>query len=211
MKNKCNQPVVKQCYLILAYLAIYVVWGTTYLANQFTLQGFQAFQLSGFRFIAAGTILLLLSPIKQVGWPTVRAFKVYSISGILMLVGGSGLVVYAQEYISSGYAAVLVATEPLWFIILDKKNWRQYFSNFYVIIGILVGFAGIVLFIWHTPGNTTEVQGISINGTIIALLSSVLWVIGALYAKNNISPAKDTSFRTAIQLFAAGLFAFILA
>lgn len=210
--NNIKQQVPNRLFLILAYLAIYVVWGTTYLANLYALEGFRAFQMSGFRFITAGIILLLLSPVKQLGWPSLRELKVLSISGILMLVGGSGLVAYSQEYISSGYAAVLVATEPLWFILLDKTSWRQYFSNFYVILGILVGFAGIILFIWYTPGdNNIELQGPSVNGTVIALLSSVLWVMGALFAKRNIPARKDTGFRTAIQLFTAGLFAFLLA
>ena len=211
MKNIHEKQIPNRLFLVLAYLAIYVIWGTTYLANLYALKGFGAFQMSGLRFIAAGCILLVLSPGKQKGWLSLKKLKVLSVSGIFMLVGGSGLVAYSQEFISSGYAAVLVATEPLWFILLDRLNWRRYFSNFYVILGILIGFIGIILFIYYAPlSHNIGFQESSINGTIIALLASVLWVIGALYAKQNSLSGTTPGFTTAIQLFAAGLFAFLL-
>ncbi|MGO1245259.1 MAG: EamA family transporter [Sphingobacterium sp.] len=199
-------------YLFLAYFAIYVVWGTTYLANLYALEGFKPFLLSGFRFIIAGTLLFVWCLLRKIKLPNRADIKTLSISGILMLIGGSGLVVYAEQYINSGYAAVLVATEPLLFVILDRSRWKQYFSNHKVILGLIVGFVGIALFIFYSPQDSSQVlEPDQLKGTIIVLLSAALWVIGTLYGKKNLSAGSFTVFSTTIQLFAAGIFAFLIA
>jgi drug/metabolite transporter (DMT)-like permease len=198
--------------LILAYFAIYVVWGTTYLANLYALEGFKPFLLSAFRYLVAGIILLLWCRIRKIALPDRKEFGALGISGILMLVGGSGLVAYAEQYISSGYTAVLVATEPLWFVILDRRRWRQYFSNYKVILGLVIGFAGIALFILYSPASLQHFsKSDQLRGTIIALISSVLWVIGTLYGSAKLSSRDYSLPGTAIQLLVAGLFSIAIA
>lgn len=199
-------------YVLLAYFAIYVVWGTTYLANIYALDGFKPFLLSGFRYLIAGALLLVWCLVRKIKLPSPSDIKTLSISGILMLIGGSGLVVYAEQYINSGYAAVLVATEPLLFLILDRSRWKQYSSNRNVIVGLIVGFVGIAFFIFYSPHDSFQVIAPNrLKGTVIALLSAVLWVIGTLYGKKNLSTGSFTVFSTTIQLFAAALFAFLIA
>lgn len=201
-----------QIYLLLAYFAIYVIWGTTYLANLYSLEGFKPFTLSGFRYIIAGVILFVWCLLKEINLPSYADIRVLSISGIFMLVGGSGLIVYAEQYINSGYTAVLVATEPLWFIILDRRHWRQYFSNLNIILGILIGFTGIALFVFYSPHTTDSLAGSDqLKGTVIVLLSSVLWVIGTLYGRKGLSTGNYTVLGTVIQLFAAGIVSLLIA
>ena len=198
--------------LLLAYFAIYVVWGTTYLANMYALDGFKPFLLSGFRYIVAGILLFIWCLVRKVKLPNRSDIKTLSVSGVLMLIGGSGLVVYAEQYISSGYAAVLVATEPLLFVIMDRSRWKQYFSNQNVIVGLFVGFVGIALFIFFSPEEASQVIAHNqLKGTLIALASAALWVVGTLYGKKNLSAGSFTVFSTTIQLFAAGIFAFLIA
>src|SRR5689334_20092189 len=98
--------------LFLAFMAIYIVWGTTYLAILFGLEGFPPFLLSALRFTIAGIILLVYCVAKKKTLPTGYDLKIAAISGIIMLVGGTGLVTWAEQYIASGSAAIIVATEP---------------------------------------------------------------------------------------------------
>jgi len=102
----------KRTLTILAFLAIYFIWGTTYLANLFGLQGMKPFVLSSLRYAGASTLLLVWCLIRRLAFPSFRQLKVLAISGLLMLGGGAGFVVIGEQYISSGHTAVVIATEP---------------------------------------------------------------------------------------------------
>src|SRR5215217_8351035 len=115
--------------VVLAFGAIYIVWGTTYLAILFGLEGFPPFVLSAVRFAVAGLLLLGWCLLRGERLPERRQWKVPVVSGIVMLVGGSGLVAWAEQYVTSGQAAIVIATEPFLFLLLDKKQWSFYFSR----------------------------------------------------------------------------------
>jgi drug/metabolite transporter (DMT)-like permease len=208
---KTGQP--SRGLVIAAFIAIYFVWGTTYLANLFALQGLPPFIISCFRYVVAGLFLLAWAKGKRAPMPGRASVRVLCISGILMLIGGSGLIVYAEQYVNSGYAAVLVATEPLWFVLLDRKRWKQYFSNRMVLGGLVLGFIGIVLFACFAPpgkgpaADTTFVVG----ATIIVLISAVLWVSGTLYSSKRTAPGSSNVMNASIQLLAAGVFSGVVA
>ena len=209
MKNK-DAP---RFLLAAAFTAIYFIWGTSYLASLFALKSMPPFIISCFRYLAAGAVLAVWIKYKKLPLPGSRAFKVLCISGILMLVGGSGLIVFAEQYIKSGYAAAIVATEPLWFVLLDKKRWRLYFSNRLVMAGLVLGFAGITLFACFAPaagaadGNLVHL----IAGTLIVMLSAILWVSGTLYADKNLPKDFSNITITGVQLITAGIFSGIVA
>lgn len=199
--------------LILAFLAIYFVWGTTYYANLLALESIPPFIFSCLRYLTAGIVLSAWAFFSKMAWPDKKTIWVLSVSGITMLVGGSGLVVYAEQYIGSGYAAVVVATEPLWFIVLDRKRWKQYFSNMKIIAGLVIGFAGIALFSWFTPGSQAgdAAANHKLIGTLIVLLSAILWVLGTLYASGRVKKESSNIVNSCVQLLAAGLFSGIIA
>jgi len=207
-----ENPGENRLMLGFAFFAIYFVWGTTYLANLFALESIGPFILSCLRYIIAGLLLAGWSVLKKLSWPDLSMIKVLAISGTIMLVGGSGLVVFAEQYISSGYAAVIIATEPLWFVILDKKRWKFYFSDTRVISGLLIGFAGVALFSYLSPvGNPAEENSHKLMGTIIVLISAVLWVSGTLYANKRIKSGSANFTNTSIQLLSAGLVSGLIA
>ena len=199
--------------VVLAFFAIYFIWGTTFLANLFGLEGMKPFVLTTFRYAPAGLLLAGWCYIKKISFPGAKDIKVLSISGVLMLVCGSGLIVVGQQYINSGHAAVVTATEPLLFLLLDKKNWKTYFSNKWIIAGLLSGFAGIVIFSYFTTGDNFQAANHSdvIKGTILVLLSAVFWVAGTLYAKNNTTAGTSNIANVAIQLIAAAVASAIIA
>lgn len=197
--------------LVLAFIAIYFIWGTTYLAIRYALDGFGPFVISSLRYIAAGLLLVAWAVITKQPWPVKKDWPVLIISGILMLSGGSGLVVVGEQYITSGSAAVVMATEPLFFILLDRGRWRTYFSNKWVIVGLLLGFAGVALFAVFTPADAGGETARPVLGIIITLLSAVAWVVGALYANYKVKSDGATTTNSAIQLIAAGIFSGVIA
>jgi len=199
--------------LALAFIAIYFVWGTTYLANLFALEDIPPFIVSCFRYLGAGAVLGIWIAWKRPTLPGKSSFKVLCISGILMLIGGSGLIVFAEQYIKSGYAAALVATEPLWFVLLDKRRWPLYSSNRLILSGLLLGFTGIGLFALFAPAGRAADghRGHLIAGTAIVLVSAILWVGGTLYASRNTGDETSNTTNTAVQFLAAGIFAGLVA
>lgn len=208
-----NPSNVPRFWLVLAFIAVYFVWGTTYLANLYALKAIPPFIISALRYLVAGLLLAALAYYRDQAMPSRKEIRDLAISGILMLVGGSGLVVVAEQYISSGSAAVIVATEPLWFVLLDQPRWKLYFSDKKIIAGLLIGFAGIVVFAQFAPASTLhEAQSANqLLGTAIVLAGAILWVSGTLFASRRLKPGSYSLWHTTIQLVAAGLFATLVA
>lgn len=204
----------KNSWLVpVAFINIYVIWGITFLAISFGLKGFPPFILSGFRFLAAGLLMI--------GWLLAKGEKANSlinwkknaITGILILTGGTGLVAWGEQYVSASEAAIAIATGPFWFIAIDKKNWKYYFSDKFIPIGLIIGFVGLILFLNGSVSSAHHVAtdgNLRITAFIVLALSSVAWVLGSLYSKKN--PASQSTFMNiAQQLITAGVAAFIIA
>src|SRR2546428_4623108 len=125
--------------IILAFAAIYLIWGSTYLAILIALKSIPPFLMASLRFFIAGILLVAWCTLK--GEKTsAKSIQMNSISGILMLSVGSGSVIWAEQYLPSGTTAIIVASLPFWFILLDKQQWSIYFSNKLIILGVLLGF-----------------------------------------------------------------------
>ena len=195
--------------IILAFFAVYFIWGSTYLAVRFGLTGFPPFILVALRYIVAGLLMLAFCKIKGESLPGLKLLGRQSVSGILMLVGGTGMVAWAEQYITSGQVAVLIAAQPLWFLVLDKANWRNYFSNKYIISGLLIGFVGIFLFmkLGHEEVKESSMNLIAMIGVQIG---AMLWVVGSLITKNS-KGSSSVIMNSSIQLLAASLFSILVA
>ncbi|MBB6370560.1 drug/metabolite transporter (DMT)-like permease [Chryseobacterium shigense] len=204
----------KNSWLVpVAFINIYVIWGITFLAISFGLKGFPPFILSGFRFLAAGLLMI--------GWLLAKGEKANSlinwkknaITGILILTGGTGLVAWGEQYVSASEAAIAIATGPFWFIAIDKKNWKYYFSDKFIPIGLIIGFIGLILFLNGSvsgPAHATADGTLRITAFMVLALSSVAWVLGSLYSKKN--PASQSTFMNiSQQLITAGIASFIIA
>lgn len=207
MKN--NKVSLDRIKIFFAFINIYLVWGATYFAITFALKGFPPFVLSGIRFLTAGIILLIWRKLKQDKPLTIKNIGFASISGLLILVGGTGMVSWAQQYISSSEAAILGATQPFFFILFDKKQWPIYFGKKTIVFGLIIGFFGLVLFI-NERNVTTSLSEISSTDQIVAYLvliaSAACWVSGALLSKRNSEKFQSSVFlNSAWQYIAAGI------
>ncbi|HWJ43972.1 MAG TPA: EamA family transporter, partial [Gaiellaceae bacterium] len=106
--------------LIAAFAAVYVIWGSTYLAIRFAVETLPPLLMAGARFILAGSILMLWARLRERGaWPSAQDWLTGLVSGALLLFGGNGTVVWAELRVPSGIAALLVAVVPLWMVLLD--------------------------------------------------------------------------------------------
>lgn len=193
--------------IIAAFAAIYIIWGSTYLGILLAIKTIPPFLMAGARFILAGGLLLLYGIVKGEKLPDRKSLFKISFSGVLMLFLGNGAVVYCEQFLPSGLAAIIVATVPLWFVLLDKRQWKFYFSNWQIIIGLLIGFAGVILlFAGKAAGDlfSTRAKFISL---LVLIGGTIAWTIGTLFSKYR-KMQGSTTMKVAIQMLAAG-FCFI--
>ncbi|PAW92899.1 hypothetical protein CKK33_05105 [Mucilaginibacter sp. MD40] len=190
-------------WVAFAFFNIYIVWGATYLAVIYGLKTIPPFILVGLRYSIAGLVLLAIAMLKKEKLPEWKYLWRQALSGTLMLVGGTGMIAWAEQYISSGQAAILVATEPLLFLLVDRSRWSQYFSNKYILSGLAIGFAGIFMFL-KMGASGGRSSSMSLVASVAVILSALAWVTGSLTAKNA-KGSSSTMMNAAVQLLAAGL------
>ncbi|MBB6097486.1 drug/metabolite transporter (DMT)-like permease [Deinobacterium chartae] len=181
--------------VVLALLTVYVVWGSTYLAIRFALEGgFPPLLMSGLRFGAAGLLLYAVLRWRGVPNPTPRQWAHTSVIGVLMLVMGTGMVVVAEQWVPSGLAAVGVATVPLWaalFAALFGQAPRRA-----ELLGLGVGFAGTLAL-----GLEGDLRA-SPLGAGLLLLAAVCWALGSIWSRRLDLPGGLMT--SAVEMLAGG-------
>lgn len=192
--------------VIVAFATVYIVWGSTYFFIQKAVQGFPPFLLGAIRFLVAGTLLL--------GWSAVRGEKIFirqnfkhaAIGGVLMLFVGNGAVIWVEQYMPSAMVAIIVSSSPIWFVLLDKPKWRENFSNKFTLIGLAIGFAGVVLLFSEkiTKAFASDQIKMELIGMGLLLIGSMAWAGGSLYSKYKSSEGSAT-VNTAWQMLLAGV------
>ena len=187
-----------------AWILVCLIWGTVYLAISVALESFPVALLAGFRWVTAGLVLAALLPLFGERIPPMRTWGPIALTGFLMVVIGNGGVVWAQQYVSSGLVAVLVATVPFWSIIVEAFLPQSERVTRMTLVGLFIGFLGIVVLVW--PELTLrEADGRGFVYGVIALqLSMVGWAVGTSYTKRN--TASETQLGgAAVQMLLSGL------
>ena len=198
-----TQPRSSPVLIILAFAAVYLIWGSTYLGIRYAIETLPPFLMAGTRFSLAGAILFTLALLSGESirssfsqWP-----KALAIGGLLLL-GGNGGVTWAEKYIPSGFAALLIATEPFWVVILNWALSRKR-PNWKVLLGVFIGMTGVALLVGD--GLRAGITGSSINllSVIVSLLASLAWAAGSVYASRY--PIKtSTSMASGMQMLGGG-------
>src|SRR5947209_565875 len=133
--------------MLAAFLAVYIIWGSTYMAIRVAVDTLPPFLMAATRFLIAGLLFLALLYARGVPMPNRLQWRNAFISGNLLLLGGNGLVVWAEQMVPSGRAALVVATTPAWFALLEWLRPGGTRPKLQTVIGIAVGFAGVSLLI----------------------------------------------------------------
>ncbi|MCM4152366.1 EamA family transporter [Arenibacter sp. N53] len=187
--------------IVLAFFAIYVIWGSTYLLNKIAVSELPPFMLASIRFSVAGILIFALC--KIMGIPltvTKRQLLNSSIAGFLFLAFGNGFVVWALKYVDSGFAALEIAAQPLVILLLmrileGKKIQTMSF------VGVIIGILGIYLLVSQNQVISKEN---SVLGMVMIFLCMISWAYASLFVAKADLP-KNYFVNTGFQMFAAGI------
>ena len=190
--------------VVAAFAALFIIWGSTYLGIMIAIKSIPPFIMLGSRFVIAGLLLYGWSMLKGEKAPSFKSFCTVGVGGVLMLFVGNGAVTWSEQYLPSGLAAIIVATVPLWFVLLDKRQWKVHFSNKLIIVGFLIGFAGVLLL--FAGKGTIDFFGnkMKLISFFVLFTGTIGWAIGSLYSKYKQVEASVT-MKAAIQMLSAGI------
>ena len=180
--------------LILALLAVYIIWGSTYLAIRYTLESFPPFLMAGARFLLAGALLFLLARRRGSPAPTRAQWGGAALVGGLLLVSGNGVVVFAEQSVSSSLTALVLAVVPIWAALIAGL-WGQWPAR-REWLGLLLGFAGIVLLNLEGDMRANRL------GAALLLTATISWALGSVWSRR--LPLPSGLMASAAEMLAAG-------
>ena len=175
---------------LLAYAAIYLIWGSTYLAIRFAVETLPPFLMTGVRFAAAGCLMYGWARLRGAPRPTRSEWAAASLVGALMLVFGVGGVSWAQQKVPSGAAALIVGVGPLSLVLVDWLFFGGERPDRRVLTGIALGFIGIAALIG--PEQLAGSGRIDLIGAAVILMGTITWSFGALYSRGPRLPSPPT-------------------
>jgi drug/metabolite transporter (DMT)-like permease len=171
--------------VVLAFAAIYIIWGTTYLAIKIGLEEMPPFMMAALRYLVAGILLIGFCILKKEAVFNRDAFK-NMLLGALMLTFGQGVLFWVEQFLPSGLTAVFIATLPVWYIAADHRNWKAYFNSKLTLAGILLGLIGIIILFKDQANAGGAVSGgQKVIASLVVIASCLCWAIGSLYYKYN--------------------------
>ena len=191
--------------IFIAFAIIYVVWGSTYVAIRFAIESLPPFLMAGARFVAAGGLLY--------GWvrrpgaadrpaPATRSEWAWgALVGALLLLGGNGAVVWAEHLVPSGVVALLVASLPIWMVLLDWMRPGGIRPTRLVVAGLVTGLVGLVALVG--PERIVGEDAIHPVGAAVALLGSFFWAVGSIVARSERLP-RAPLLATAVEMLTGG-------
>jgi len=190
----------------IALLAVYIVWGSTYLAIRFAVETIPPFLMAGTRFLVAGLILYVWRRLAGDANPTPRQWRSAVIVGLLLLVGSNGILGWAEQHVPSSIAALILASIPLWIMLIDIFRPNSLKPDWKIMLGLLIGFGGLILLVISSMSVSTsaKINPLEVGALILAAIS---WSIGSVHSRDaDISDSPMMS--TGVQMLggAAGLF-----
>ena len=159
----------------LSLFSLYVVWGSTYLAMRVAMESFGPFTMAALRFLVAGTVMLIIARARGEALPTLRQWRNALLIGTLLLACGNGGVAIAEQSVSSGLAALMVAAVPLWMALFAGFWGRWPVAKDWV--ALVLGFGGILLL-----NLGSELRG-SLGGVAVLMFATAAWAFGSLWSR----------------------------
>lgn len=188
--------------LLAAFATIYLLWGSTYTAIRIVVETLPPFLAAGVRFLIAGGLMLAVLAARGTPLPSRALWRHAAVTGTLMLVGGNGLVMWAERTISSGFTALLIALVPVWFALLDWARPHGVRPQFKTVAGIFVGFLGIALLV-QARGGFASMNG-QWAGALAIMISGFCWAGGTLVTKHQPNTASPW-MTSAAQMLCGGV------
>lgn len=186
--------------LFLAFAAVYLIWGSTYLAIRFAIETVPPFLVGGTRFLLAGTLMYAFLRARGASRPTGVQWRSAFIIGPLLITGGNGGVVWSEQTVPSGVVALMVACVPLWMLLLGwlRGGGRPSFREW---LGVAMGLVGVSMLV--SLGGVQVAGGVSPLGALVMLLSTLSWSVGSMFAREAPLPASPL-LGTAMEMLTGG-------
>jgi drug/metabolite transporter (DMT)-like permease len=191
----------------IAWTAVCLIWGTTYLAIKVALDTVPPFLMGGLRYCFGGLILAGVLRLRGHRLPPVSMWGTLAVLGIFMLLFGNGGVVWGEQYIPSGLTAVLIATSPFWMVSVDAMVTRGRQLHIRQGTGLVVGFAGIVLLVWPdiVAAGARGGSGWGFFAGVVAVqIACAGWAVGSSYTRRHVMPG-DVLGSAAMQMIFGGI------
>jgi drug/metabolite transporter (DMT)-like permease len=185
--------------IVLAFLAIYTIWGSTYLFIRFGVETLPPFLMAGGRFLAAGSLMYAWMRWRGSPAPTLAQWRSATIIGALLLLIGNGGVTWAEQMIPSGVTALLISTSPIWFVMLDWIWFGADRPTGKVLAGLSLGLAGVIWLIG--PDKILQGGGFAPVGILVLMLATASWAGGSLYSRRASLPSSPF-MATAMEMIA---------
>lgn len=194
--------------LWIALLALYIVWGSTYLGIRFAVETIPPFLHAALRFLISGVILYIWRRAAGDPAPTASHWRSTAIVGTALLLGGNGLVAWAEQTVPSGIAALMITTSPFWLVLFESLRVGGTKPTWQAILGLVIGFMGV--FILVGPAEITGAEGgFDTFGIILLLLAPLFWSMGSIYAKGADMPT-STLLSTGMQMLTGAVALFLV-
>jgi drug/metabolite transporter (DMT)-like permease len=204
--HAADAPTLRRAWA--AWIAVCLIWGTTYLAIKVALQSIPPFLMGGLRYTTAGFILAAVIRRRGHRLPPPVSWGPLAIVGFFMLALGNGGVVWAEQSVPSGLTAVIIGTSPFWMVGVEALLTRGRTIHARQWIGLAIGFAGIVILVWPdvTAGGET---GRNFGWGVLAVqIACAGWAVGSAYTKRHVLPS-DILAAAAFQMIFGGAFLLI--
>ena len=191
----------KPTAVLLAFAAVYFIWGSTYLAIRFAIETLPPLGMAAVRFLIAGTLMYTWLRARGASAPTAAQWRIGAISGTLLLVGGNGAVVVAEQWVPSGLVALIVATVPMWMVLFDAGFGSGARPSNRARMGLVFGFMGVGV-LAGSPGVGGGGRQ-EILGAFLVLGGSICWAIGSLVSRYVEDPPRPAML-VATQMLTGG-------
>jgi drug/metabolite transporter (DMT)-like permease len=192
--------------VIVCFALVYLFWGSTYLGIDLAVEKIPPALMCGTRFFIAGTLMLAFCGLRgrRILYSSKQLAQMAAV-GLLLLMGGNLTLSYAEQHIASGLAALLVASTPLWFLVLDSLLRGDHHIAWRGKIGLALGVVGLAVLIWPDLMTTTSFGRTQLLASLSLIFCSFSWALGSVLAKKWKSPDVDPFSATAWQMVAAGI------
>jgi drug/metabolite transporter (DMT)-like permease len=196
--------------VVSALLLLYFLWGATYLGMKWSVEAIPPFLMSSVRFFVAGLIMYVALRLGGAAKPTGRDWLHAGLIGLFLMVGGNGGVAYAEQYVSSGFAALLVSTVPLWIILMAWLTGTGPRPTSWIMAGLVVGFLGMYFLVGPGLHWQSAFSGHGRRGVAATFVAALAWSVGSLYARH-IHLSVSAFLGVAMQMMLASVVLFMVA
>jgi drug/metabolite transporter (DMT)-like permease len=204
-------PAASRGKVIAAFTAVYISWGSTYLAIRIGVGTIPPFLLSGIRFLIAGGLLYTFLRLWGTAPLTRTQWKNAAIVGTLLIFGGNALVCWGEQTVPSSLTALIVAAAPFWFAVFEALRPEGRRPTIRTVLGLVLGFSGVILLVFNNSGTSGNLFSTSPWGVLALSLACASWAGGSIYGKYHHQQASSVWMTVAAQMLCGGAVGFVVA